>query len=96
MYDRTSTAGLTPSEIAAFVSFPLDTVEKDLCCVICQDDLKLNDLVKRLPCNHCCYHATCIEAWLARSSTCPVCNFNTRSNPTDVLSNATVRESDLV
>jgi hypothetical protein len=42
-------------------------------CVICQDDLQPGDVVKSLPCKHQ-FHSKCIDEWLHRSGTCPMCN----------------------
>jgi len=41
-------------------------------CVICQNRLKPGDVVKSLPCNHQ-FHPKCIDEWLYRSATCPMC-----------------------
>ncbi|KAG8188796.1 hypothetical protein JTE90_009188 [Oedothorax gibbosus] len=46
--------------------------EKELQCTVCMEDLKLNDKVKQLPCDHF-YHEKCITPWLERQSTCPNC-----------------------
>jgi len=75
---------LSPDEIAAIPSFKLtpediklDNEEKDV-CVICQDDFQVGDQAKRLLCRHL-FHVQCIDAWLERSSLCPICNGDARS-----------------
>lgn len=41
-------------------------------CVICMEQFKGGDTIKRLPCLHG-FHKNCIESWLERNGTCPVC-----------------------
>jgi hypothetical protein len=41
-------------------------------CAICFCEYEGSDLVKRLPCGHF-YHTGCIDAWLAKGTTCPLC-----------------------
>jgi len=42
-------------------------------CAVCLEDMKIGEWYKRLPqCEHC-FHATCINQWLATRATCPVC-----------------------
>ena len=45
----------------------------DTLCSICREQIKNNDVVKKIKkCNHF-YHLTCIDKWFERKSTCPVC-----------------------
>ncbi|GFH58718.1 hypothetical protein CTEN210_15194 [Chaetoceros tenuissimus] len=48
-------------------------------CCICFEENKLHDKVMRLPCAHI-YHPACIQEWLQRHCTCPVCRYEL---PTD-------------
>lgn len=41
-------------------------------CAVCRDELRDGDAVAALPCGHA-YHPGCIDAWLDRSKSCPVC-----------------------
>ena len=42
-------------------------------CFICMDDYKLNQLKRLLPkCNHY-FHKKCIDKWLKKKASCPVC-----------------------
>ena len=77
---------LSSEEILAIPSFKIqpedipataEAAEREV-CVICQDEFQLNDLAKRLTCRHL-FHAKCIDAWLERSSLCPICNGDVRS-----------------
>lgn len=40
-------------------------------CSICLDDIE-TDNIKKLACNHC-FHIDCIDQWLLRETTCPMC-----------------------
>ena len=43
-------------------------------CCICLDVLRDGDMLKTLPCSHCCFHSQCIDHWLGRGAgVCPVC-----------------------
>ncbi|XP_057953646.1 probable E3 ubiquitin-protein ligase RHC1A [Malania oleifera] len=46
--------------------------EKDSQCPICIERFLLGTEAKQTPCNHI-YHSSCIDDWLARRSSCPVC-----------------------
>lgn len=42
-------------------------------CSICLDSFEVNSTVRVLGCGHV-YHAHCVELWLRRRPTCPMCN----------------------
>ncbi len=50
-------------------------VDENALCVICQDDHQPGDVIKSLPCGHK-FHSKCIDEWLHRSGSCPMCNQN--------------------
>lgn len=61
--------GLTDEEIEAIPIVAIKNTEEN--CAICQSDL--GNRAKRLPtCEHC-YHGECIDQWLKKKRTCPVC-----------------------
>ncbi|KAI0224650.1 RING-type E3 ubiquitin transferase [Lamellibrachia satsuma] len=47
-------------------------IEHNVQCSVCMEDLKLDEEVRQLPCNHL-YHHGCIVPWLELHGTCPVC-----------------------
>lgn len=53
-------------------------------CYICQQNAKHNEIwrVIRL-CGHC-FHQQCIDKWICRNSTCPVCRSSIRNENTPV------------
>lgn len=50
---------------------PRESEEEQLTCSICHDTLTSVDK-KTLPCQHE-FHASCIQTWLVRKNTCPLC-----------------------
>lgn len=40
-------------------------------CPICQEETDLN-IIRKLKCNHQ-FHIYCIEKWLSKETTCPIC-----------------------
>ncbi|ORX50406.1 hypothetical protein BCR36DRAFT_404515, partial [Piromyces finnis] len=58
-------------------SFPTKKVkygDKDkYSCVICNTTVKMNEIIRKLPCQHN-FHQNCIDKWLLHTrSTCPIC-----------------------
>jgi len=42
-------------------------------CAVCIEEIEIGEWYKKLPkCEHC-FHAECIDQWLTRRATCPVC-----------------------
>ncbi len=50
----------------------LDNDKKN--CVICMEDFKNGDVTTNLPCLHM-FHTNCIQSWLKKQNTCPICKF---------------------
>ena len=43
-------------------------------CVICQDDIELNDIIRTVKCKHL-FHINCIDKWFIENKKCPVCKY---------------------
>ncbi|KAI3842800.1 hypothetical protein MKW92_030981 [Papaver armeniacum] len=42
-------------------------------CVICLDEIEVDQLIRLLPvCDHG-FHLECVDSWLSRNSVCPIC-----------------------
>mmetsp|Transcript_2204 Transcript_2204/g.3671 ORF Transcript_2204/g.3671 Transcript_2204/m.3671 type:complete len:384 (+) Transcript_2204:180-1331(+) len=51
-------------------------------CPVCLDEMKVRDVVKRLPCKHM-FHPNCVIPWLERHNSCPTCRYELEtSDPT--------------
>ena len=76
---RRRLGGLTDHEIDAIPIVPCDhnmlaSFKEAPSCVICHEEIKLNEKVRELPgCGHW-YHASCIARWLRIKAVCPLCN----------------------
>ena len=47
-------------------------------CAVCLDDLEEGVEVRKIPCNHM-FHVPCLDKWLERSVTCPMCKADLRT-----------------
>jgi hypothetical protein len=59
-----------------------DTESKEsdiMSCCICMIAFKTSEDVRTLPCLHI-YHTKCIDKWLLRNRTCPICKFDITQN----------------
>ncbi|KAK9054469.1 hypothetical protein SSX86_025547 [Deinandra increscens subsp. villosa] len=46
---------------------------QNTCCTICLQDIEVGETVRCLPhCQHP-FHQTCVDTWLARHGSCPIC-----------------------
>ena len=62
----------------------LDPEKKN--CVICLEDFKNKDKAIILPCIHL-FHKTCINNWLKKKNTCPICKFKLTGSNIDSQNN---------
>jgi len=43
-------------------------------CVICQDDIMYNDIIRKIKCKHI-FHIDCIDKWFSENKRCPTCKY---------------------
>lgn len=47
----------------------------NILCVICQDNINNNDIIRKITnCSHV-FHVNCIDEWFSENTKCPLCNF---------------------
>lgn len=66
-----------PVKVGLISKILLDTTcvlnsEKLSFCVICQDDININTILRSLSCKHL-FHINCIDKWLTENKKCPIC-----------------------
>eukprot|EP00271_Cylindrocystis_brebissonii_P006001 TRINITY_DN18500_c0_g1_i1.p1 TRINITY_DN18500_c0_g1~~TRINITY_DN18500_c0_g1_i1.p1 ORF type:complete len:207 (+),score=13.57 TRINITY_DN18500_c0_g1_i1:880-1500(+) len=58
-------------------------VQQDGGCIVCLEEYKEGDVMRRLPeCSHA-FHAACIDAWFTQHTTCPVCRVSLQPKDPD-------------
>ncbi|KAG6481182.1 hypothetical protein ZIOFF_057777 [Zingiber officinale] len=77
--------GLDPARVTSFLLVPFGAVdwgrEEAGECAVCLVEFRCDDDLRVLPgCGHG-YHATCIDPWLIRHATCPLCRNDLASPP---------------
>lgn len=72
--------GLSKSFRQRLPTVPFDekftATREDTQCAVCLGDYELNDKLHQLPVCHHSFHVQCIDEWLAKNSTCPICRIS--------------------
>ncbi|KAJ4982274.1 hypothetical protein NE237_033111 [Protea cynaroides] len=81
IYDVDGMKGVSPNFIKKLPAFIFTHSEMmvpcgDICCTICLQDFGEGDGARRLPnCSHF-FHLPCIDGWLVKHGSCPICRQN--------------------
>lgn len=51
----------------------VDASGEKICCSVCLQDFQLGEIVRSLPQCHHIFHLPCIDKWLVRHGSCPLC-----------------------
>lgn len=70
---------LPSTEFNAGIASSLQEADKTIECSICMCDYEHGEEVRFLPCLHL-YHKKCIDDWLTRTFSCPVCGYDLESD----------------
>ncbi|XWS57837.1 hypothetical protein CRYUN_Cryun09bG0208200 [Craigia yunnanensis] len=78
--------GTPPAQKEAVEAMPIVTVEENVQCSICLEDIEIGSEAKEMPCKHK-FHSGCITLWLELHSSCPVCRYQLPSNDSKIEAN---------
>lgn len=52
----------------------LNNKDKNEFCIICQEDIKIEEIIRKIKCSHL-FHINCIDNWFIENKKCPMCKF---------------------
>ena len=75
-YEHSQNTLIQNNELNDYIKIYMNTIDNNIhtkCC-ICLDEMKLNDYIGQLNCNHV-FHINCIKAWFGTNNNkrCPLC-----------------------
>ncbi|CAH8382343.1 unnamed protein product [Eruca vesicaria subsp. sativa] len=77
--DVSEKQGRSPASKSSVESMPRVVIGEDEeigkgGCSICLDEWSVGDVAAEMPCKHK-FHSKCVEEWLGRHATCPLCRY---------------------
>jgi hypothetical protein len=73
IYDKASSSSVSSSSSSSSSSHHHDDDDEGLVCAICYAEVNDGETIRILPACHHQYHKTCIDPWLLRKASCPLC-----------------------
>lgn len=79
IFGEVGTQGLSGASLAKLPSHLItkenkkDASGENICCTICLQDLQQGEIARSLPQCHHMFHMSCVDKWLIRHGSCPVC-----------------------
>jgi hypothetical protein len=65
--------GLQMQDLNSYTELYINEELSDTICSICRNNFASNDICRKINnCNHS-FHQTCVDSWLVRNQTCPMC-----------------------
>ncbi|XP_022718958.1 E3 ubiquitin-protein ligase SIRP1-like [Durio zibethinus] len=80
--------GTPPAQKEVVEAMPTVTVEDNVQCSVCLEDIESGSEAKEMPCKHK-FHGGCITPWLELHSSCPVCRYQLPSDDSKIEANVT-------
>ncbi|KAK8545516.1 hypothetical protein V6N12_026348 [Hibiscus sabdariffa] len=84
--------GSPPAKKEAVEAMPNVTIDDNVQCCVCLEDIEMGSQAKEMPCKHK-FHCECITQWLELHSSCPVCRFQLPSDAEKIEGNGTGNSS---
>ncbi|PON70348.1 43kDa postsynaptic protein [Trema orientale] len=76
VYERVASRGLSKDLLKRLPCHEIleeNKAAQSICCTICLQDLEVGEMARSLPrCRHT-FHLRCVDQWLVRHGSCPVC-----------------------
>ncbi|KAJ4841050.1 NEP1-interacting protein-like 2 [Turnera subulata] len=74
-YGEVASRGLSRDSLKKLPCHTLDEIKakQTTCCTICLQDIETGQIARSLPVCHHTFHQACVDRWLVRHGSCPIC-----------------------
>ncbi|KAJ6326224.1 hypothetical protein OIU78_013347 [Salix suchowensis] len=76
--DNNSQHGATANQINSLPESVVQTDNFEETCAVCLEAPTIGEKIRHLPCLHK-FHKDCIDPWLSRKTSCPICKLSITS-----------------